>query len=186
MSVQPMSGQQMQKGGYAQNTSGYAKPAQPQQGYGQGPPQQQGYGQGPPQHQGYGQGQQGNTTVIINQPTTLHHNPMQPHPLRTWSTGLCGCMEDCGGCLFALFCPFYYGCVVAGKQGHSCWGPCCVPGWPMAFRSHIRGVHSIEGTICTDCLVTTFCGQCALCQMSRELDNVLKGDSKARPANERR
>ncbi|XP_041354323.1 cornifelin homolog B-like [Gigantopelta aegis] len=122
---------------------------------------------------------QQHTTVIINQPMRM--NPMQPHPLRDWSTGLFGCFEDVGDCLFAWFCPLYYCCVLSSKQGDSCWGPCCVPTWPTVFRSHIRGVHSIQGSICNDCMVTNCCGPLALCQMSRELDNILKGNPRALP-----
>ncbi|XP_041354324.1 cornifelin homolog A-like [Gigantopelta aegis] len=127
--------------------------------------------------------QQQQTTVIVNQPINqpMHMNPMQPHPLREWSTGLCGCCEDVGDCFFALCCPTYYTCMLSGKQGDSCWGPCCVPAWTTVFRSHIRGVHSIKGSICNDCMVTNCCGPCAMCQMGRELTNILKGDPRALP-----
>ena len=71
----------------------------PQQGY---PPAQQGY---PPAQPGYPPAQPGypqpvmaqpapmqstNTTVVVTQPTMVLQQGM-----RDWSTGLCGCFEDC-------------------------------------------------------------------------------------------
>ena len=65
----------------------------PQPGY---PPAQAGY---PPPQAGYPQPQPTNfhttnTTVVVNQPQPLILQQGQ----RDWSTGLCGCFEDCYSC----------------------------------------------------------------------------------------
>lgn len=72
----------------------------PQPGY---PPAQAGY---PPPQAGYPQPQPGypqpqpatfqttNTTVVVNQPQPLILQQGQ----RDWSSGLCGCFEDCYSC----------------------------------------------------------------------------------------
>lgn len=45
----------------------------------------------PPHHQ-----QQ--QVVIVNQPGGAGGGTMPKHGTREWSTGLCGCCEDCGSC----------------------------------------------------------------------------------------
>lgn len=38
-----------------------------------------------------------NTTVVVNQAAAPAHKP-----LRSWTTGLCGCFEDCGVCKYEV------------------------------------------------------------------------------------
>ncbi|XP_046855585.1 cornifelin homolog A-like [Xenia sp. Carnegie-2017] len=104
-----------------------------------------------------------NTTVVVQQ---------QPQQVviqgqRNWSTGLCGCFEDVGGCLFALFCPLIHSCVVSGKAGECCCVACCCP---IALRTKIRIRHNIAGSIVDDCCILACCGPLAACQMDRELN----------------
>lgn len=60
----------------------------PQPGY---PPQQAGY---PPPQQYQPTFQTTNTTVVVNQPVPL----ILQQGMRDWSSGLCGCFEDCYSC----------------------------------------------------------------------------------------
>lgn len=60
----------------------------PQPGY---PPQQAGY---PPPQQHQPTFQTTNTTVVVNQPVPL----IMQQGMRDWSSGLCGCFEDCYSC----------------------------------------------------------------------------------------
>jgi hypothetical protein len=69
-------------------------------GYGY-PPAQPGYtqpGYGPPGQQQQQQQQQ--QTVIINQQPTANSNAGQPQNVTEWSSGICGCCEDCSSCEF--------------------------------------------------------------------------------------
>ncbi|XP_055959300.1 cornifelin homolog A-like [Patella vulgata] len=104
-----------------------------------------------------------NTTVIINQQA-----PMRP-ALRQWSSGLFSCFEDGMICALAFFCPECFACHLASQAGESCCLPCCVPGWLVSLRAHIRGRHQIEGSIMSDCCTVGCCYQCAMCQLAREL-----------------
>lgn len=61
----------------------------PQPGY---PPQQAGYP--PPQQHQPSTFQTTNTTVVVNQPVPL----IMQQGMRDWSSGLCGCFEDCYSC----------------------------------------------------------------------------------------
>ena len=61
------------------------------QGYAgqQYPPQQAGYYAQPVVQQ---PSQTSHTTVVVNQ------QAVQRAPIRTWSSGMCGCFDDCGIC----------------------------------------------------------------------------------------
>ncbi|PNH05560.1 Protein PLANT CADMIUM RESISTANCE 3 [Tetrabaena socialis] len=112
-----------------------------------------------------------------------------------WSTGLCNCCADPGGCgtCFCSFCcaPCQYGKNVERIPasevycGSNCCGAgCCfcllglmsfVPGVGlscfvhMGARNYIRMKYGIPGNGCSDCATTWCCIPCALCQESREL-----------------
>ncbi|KAK6168918.1 hypothetical protein SNE40_020074 [Patella caerulea] len=92
---------------------------------------------------------------------------------RPWSSDLMGCMSDIGpSCLMATFCGPCFFCYLSTKIGENCCVPGCVPGGIIAIRTKIRTQLGIEGTICGDCFTMSFCGVCALCQMTRELQNT--------------
>ncbi|KAL3882244.1 hypothetical protein ACJMK2_028606 [Sinanodonta woodiana] len=91
---------------------------------------------------------------------------------REWSTGLFDCFSDCGTCLMGYFCLPCTMCTIASKQGDCACMPFCVPGAMVALRARIRTLGGIRGSICNDCLVMSFCGGCAVCQLHRELNNM--------------
>ena len=68
--------------GYPMTQPGYPQPGYPQPGYPQ-----------PVMAQPIGQ-QQTNTTIVVTQPSLV----VQQQRMRDWSTGLCGCFEDCYSC----------------------------------------------------------------------------------------
>ncbi|KAM4651457.1 cornifelin homolog [Discoglossus pictus] len=85
-----------------------------------------------------------------------------------WSTELMDCCSDMGICLCGTFCTGCLACKVATDFGECC----CLPflgGTILAMRTGIRERYHIPGSICNDCVHLTFCPQCALCQMAREL-----------------
>ncbi|MCL7043912.1 hypothetical protein MKW94_005391 [Papaver nudicaule] len=118
-------------------------------------------------------------------------NPPQPRPqlrsqpLVAWSTGLCGCFDDCSNCWLTCCCP----CITFGQVSEildrgssSCGvngalytliavltGCSCI--YSCMYRNKFRKNYNLEGNSCTDCLIHCFCEQCALCQEYRELKN---------------
>ncbi|KAL3697318.1 hypothetical protein R1sor_011394 [Riccia sorocarpa] len=104
--------------------------------------------------------------------------------LGAWTTGLCGCCQDCASCFVGHWCP----CVLVGKnveaidEGRtSCatggmiffllqfTGVCCV--YTCLYRKSLRETYGIPGgpveDFCTDC----WCLCCSICQVYRELEH---------------
>ncbi|CAN6235257.1 unnamed protein product [Urochloa humidicola] len=100
-----------------------------------------------------------------------------------WSSGLCDCFDDVGGCCLTFFCP----CVTFGRiagivdQGAT---SCCASGalyfllsaatglgclYSCCYRSKLRSQYALTETPCADCCVHLCCEACALCQEYREL-----------------
>ncbi|XP_048527365.1 cell number regulator 2-like [Triticum urartu] len=101
----------------------------------------------------------------------------------SWSSGLCGCFDDVGGCCLTFFCP----CVTFGRiaaivdKGDT---SCCLSGtgylllnwfaglgclYSCYYRSKLREQYGLQEKPCPDCCVHMFCEACALCQEYREL-----------------
>ncbi|XP_045196757.1 placenta-specific gene 8 protein-like [Mercenaria mercenaria] len=89
---------------------------------------------------------------------------------RDWSSGICDCMQDATNCVMVAFCAPCVQCQIATRMGENVCVPFCVPGAMIALRQRLRTLGGIQGTLCGDCLVFAVCGQCALCQMKREMD----------------
>ncbi|XP_013380485.1 placenta-specific gene 8 protein-like isoform X2 [Lingula anatina] len=109
-------------------------------------------------------------TVVMIQ----REEPVQiPQNVRPWSSGLCGCFEDCGSCIWATFCIMSLLCTLAARLRETC----CIPyfygqmGVAM-LRLKLRTMYGIQGSICGDICATTWCLPCVACQMSRELDTL--------------
>ncbi|XP_048553811.1 cell number regulator 2-like [Triticum urartu] len=103
-----------------------------------------------------------------------------------WSTGLCGCCDDVGGC-FLTWC---FPCITFGRiaeivdEGEI---PCCASGslyvlmcmttglgmglYSCFYRYKLRRAYGLAEKPCADCCVHFFCGACALCQEYREVKN---------------
>ncbi|XP_071962496.1 placenta-specific gene 8 protein-like isoform X2 [Antedon mediterranea] len=115
------------------------------------------------------------TTVVTHQPGVVQSQVVVQVTERDWSTSLCGCFEDIGSCLCGWFCGPCFACQVSAKAGEHCCAPCCVPAAMIAIRMKVRTRLNIQGSLCNDCILETFCGPCSACQISREIDNSCNG-----------
>ncbi|KAJ7933158.1 PLAC8-domain-containing protein [Mycena leptocephala] len=94
--------------------------------------------------------------------------PLDSNSKREWSYGLCGCIDECGTCCYACWCP----CIVHGKNkqrlshladtgfpdpdgGACCSGSC----WGHCLLTSLIG----------DCCTSFCCHPCDLVQVSREI-----------------
>jgi len=115
----------------------------------------------------------------------LHHNQKK---LRPWKSGLCKCHKNTKHCLLQLALgPIYQGCQ-AERVGEDFFTGCCMGsifGLPISclpclgmsvmisIRSKVRERHNIVGAICDDWVLYLCClGNCASCQLYRELDEL--------------
>jgi len=91
---------------------------------------------------------------------------------QNWSSGMCGCFDDCMSCLCVTFCCPFYACYMSSHLREYCCVPWCVG--PIPMRQKIRMMRGIRGSICEDCLVFYFpcTSLCALCQMAREMKHA--------------
>ncbi|CAF3229434.1 unnamed protein product [Rotaria socialis] len=98
-----------------------------------------------------------------------------------WNEELCDCFDDCGTCCYGYWCaPCLFGSNAEKIDGKNCCLMCCLYGvlahfylcWvPHYFeRQNLREKYNLEANpSCGDCLTTSFCGPCALCQEAREM-----------------
>ncbi|KAK3749103.1 hypothetical protein RRG08_034075 [Elysia crispata] len=100
------------------------------------------------------------TTVVVQQ-------PMQQQPMRDWNYGLFECFDDLKICCCGTFCGLCLACQVAGDMGESMCVPLCLP--TIVMRTKWRADNKIQGSMMKDCLIESFCGACALCQLAREV-----------------
>uniref|UniRef100_A0A672LIT1 Cornifelin homolog A-like n=1 Tax=Sinocyclocheilus grahami TaxID=75366 RepID=A0A672LIT1_SINGR len=106
------------------------------------------------------------------------HQPrpfVMAHTSNQWSSGICDCCQDVPECCFSFWCFPCFACATARKHGECLCLPLldgfgCIPPITMAMRVSVRTRYGIQGTICKDCVYSTFCGVCAWCQMSREMN----------------
>ncbi|XP_076613809.1 placenta-specific gene 8 protein-like [Chaetodon auriga] len=95
--------------------------------------------------------------AVTNQPAKFKPSDFQ--------TGLCDMCEDCEICCRTVWCYPCVGCCIASDMKE-----CCLCGMGMSIRSVYRTRHNIKGSLCNDCLVTSFCALCATCQLKRDID----------------
>lgn len=121
----------------------------------------------------YGVGDQGGMNqqvVIMNQPGRVEQPSFDG--VRDWSTGLCGCFEDCCSCAYAWFCYPCFTCTLAESMNECMCGPfCCGRAFVIPMRTKIRTMYKIKGSICKDICITMCCEFCAATQMYREIRN---------------
>jgi len=111
--------------------------------------------------------QQQQQVVVVQQPGKT------TQPLREWSTGMCGCFEDCCSCIYAFFCFPCFTCTLASEMNECALGPfCCGRMFLIPMRTKVRTLYNIQGSICKDICAMTFCDFCVTLQMHRELKNM--------------
>ncbi|RUS84720.1 hypothetical protein EGW08_007507 [Elysia chlorotica] len=92
--------------------------------------------------------------------------------VRDWDTGLFHCGDDIPICLCGIFCGLCLTCKVSQDMDESALVACCVP-LPVAFlRTKYRTHQNIPGSILKDCLLSSFCGPCTLCQLARDVNTT--------------
>ncbi|XP_025098755.1 placenta-specific gene 8 protein-like [Pomacea canaliculata] len=89
-----------------------------------------------------------------------------------WSSGLCACCKDCGSGCCACWCMPCMLCKLATRMNECFLLPCLVPCALVPMRTKLRAVGDIKGSICQDFMAVSCCYPCAVCQMSRELDQM--------------
>ncbi|KXJ15112.1 cornifelin homolog [Exaiptasia diaphana] len=102
------------------------------------------------------------TTVVVQQSGTVAY--------RDWNSSLFSCFDDIGSCLIGFLCPCILTIQVSQRMGEGCCFACCCQGAPLALRAKLRTEQHIQGSLCNDAIIMNFCGVCAMCQMSRELN----------------
>ncbi|KAL7847014.1 hypothetical protein SRHO_G00219940 [Serrasalmus rhombeus] len=88
-----------------------------------------------------------------------------PYARSEFQTGLFECCDDCCTCIYGYFCLSCLGCTIARDMGE-----CCLCGLGMPIRSVYRTKYNIEGSLCKDFMITSFCLPCATCQLKRDID----------------
>ncbi|EAY10804.1 putative Cys-rich domain containing protein [Trichomonas vaginalis G3] len=90
-----------------------------------------------------------------------------------YSGGMFGCFQDCQICLLGLFCfPCLNSCNWARSRGEEC--TLChllMVVHPYWVRKNVMRKVGQNDNDCMDCLCTTFCMPCVVCQDSRALKN---------------
>lgn len=106
---------------------------------------------------------------MTHQTTVIVQNSPPRYGPRDWNTGLFDCTDDLSLCLCGLFCGLCLTCKVSQDMGESLCVPICLP-LPLAIlRTKWRTEQNIQGSIMEDCLMNSFCGACAVCQLAREV-----------------
>ncbi|TGZ56100.1 hypothetical protein CRM22_010192 [Opisthorchis felineus] len=105
-----------------------------------------------------------------------HHGPIiiQPKqiPFRDWHDGLFGCRNDWKSCLYVTFCTPCYICYMYERYGECLLGSLVTPASVMMLRTFHRGRERIYGSLFKDCLHSTLCPWCVLCQLDRDMKYV--------------
>ncbi|TRZ00254.1 hypothetical protein DNTS_003710 [Danionella cerebrum] len=92
-----------------------------------------------------------------------------------WGSGVCDCTDDVSECCFACWCYWCFACIQSRNYGEPLCFPLLdmcggvIPPITMSIRSSMRQRYGIQGSMCDDCVMTTFCRPCVWCQMSREM-----------------
>ncbi|KAK2828013.1 hypothetical protein Q5P01_019047 [Channa striata] len=113
------------------------------------------------------------STMVVRQPQPV----MVAQSSQEWGSGICDCCDDVPECCFAFWCLPCFTCVTAKKYGECLCLPLldyllvggCIPAITMSMRVSMRQRYGIRGSMCNDCVHSTFCGACVWCQMSREM-----------------
>ncbi|CAF1097836.1 unnamed protein product [Adineta steineri] len=125
-----------------------------------------------------------------NQTENINNAIDQAKAGRPWKESLFGCFDDIGICFWGFCCPASsFGRNAEKIDGSSCVGCCaaycvlahCSLCWVPHFmkRKVLRQKYLLKEEPCHDCLVTAFCGPCAICQEARELKS--RGGAQGRP-----
>ncbi|XP_030293044.1 cornifelin homolog B [Sparus aurata] len=111
------------------------------------------------------------STFVVQQPRPV----MVAQNSDEWGSGICDCCEDVPQCCFAFWCCPCFACITTRDYGECLCLPLLeifgglIPPITMSMRVSMRQRYGIRGTMCRDCVYSTFCTSCSWCQMSREM-----------------
>uniref|UniRef100_A0A4W6CHF5 Plac8 onzin related protein 2 n=1 Tax=Lates calcarifer TaxID=8187 RepID=A0A4W6CHF5_LATCA len=91
-----------------------------------------------------------------------------------WSSEICDCCRDARQCCCVFWCCPCFACKTTKEFGQCLCLPLldvlgCVHPITMSMRVSVRHRYGIRGTLCTDCLCSTFCLPCVWGQISTEM-----------------
>ncbi|XP_022625114.1 cornifelin homolog B-like [Seriola dumerili] len=91
-----------------------------------------------------------------------------------WTSGICDCCHDMKQCCCAFWCCPCFACKTTKEFGQCLCLPLldvcgCVRPITMSMRVSVRHRYGIRGSLCSDCLCSTFCPPCVWCQISTEM-----------------
>ncbi|XP_054481443.1 cornifelin homolog B-like [Anoplopoma fimbria] len=91
-----------------------------------------------------------------------------------WTSGICDCCLDMKDCCLAFWCCPCFACRTSRRLGQCLCLPLldvcgCVRPITMSMRVSIRQRYGIRGSLCRDCLCSSFCPSCVWCQITREI-----------------
>ncbi|KAM4545459.1 cornifelin homolog B [Odontesthes bonariensis] len=111
------------------------------------------------------------TKMVVTQPQPV----MEARDSDEWGSGICDCFEDIPQCCFAFWCCPCFACFTSRDYGEPLCLPLLeifsglIPAITMSMRVSMRQRYGIRGSMCMDCVYSTFCAGCTWCQMSREI-----------------
>ncbi|KAK1882808.1 Cornifelin like B [Dissostichus eleginoides] len=93
-----------------------------------------------------------------------------------WASGVCDCCQDKRQCCLWFWCCPCSACRLSKSLGQCLCLPLldvcgCVRPISFSMRVLVRQRYGIRGTMCRDCLCSTFCVPCVWCQISREVSD---------------
>ncbi|XP_037391371.1 cornifelin homolog B-like [Pygocentrus nattereri] len=94
--------------------------------------------------------------------------------LSQWSSGIFDFYNNVPECCYSFWCLPCIACSTAKNHGECFWLPLLefgfIPPITLSMRTSVRERYHIEGSICNDCVYSSFCCPCVWCQMSREIN----------------
>uniref|UniRef100_A0A8D0D648 Plac8 onzin related protein 2 n=1 Tax=Sander lucioperca TaxID=283035 RepID=A0A8D0D648_SANLU len=87
---------------------------------------------------------------------------------------ICSAVPLMALCCFAFWCCPCFACRTTKQFGQCLCLPLldvfgCIRPITMSMRVSVRQHYGIKGSLCSDCLCSTFCVPCVWCQMAREM-----------------
>ncbi|XP_062391658.1 cornifelin homolog [Sardina pilchardus] len=128
------------------------------------------------------------SNVVVMQQPQHQVQPVVMVRSDVWSTDIFDCFDDMSVCCCACFCLPCFACMTTGNFDEfcglpcfdiTCWASmvtlgigylyCCVPPGALSIRYGVRKQYGIQGALCSDCVLVTFCNACSWCQVAREI-----------------
>ncbi|KAM9728817.1 cornifelin homolog B [Menidia menidia] len=110
--------------------------------------------------------------MVVRQPQPV----MEAQDSDEWGSEICDCCDDIPQCCFAFWCCPCFACITSRKYDEPLCLPLLdvfsgfIPAITMSTRVSMRHRYGIRGTMCRDCVYSTFCAPCSWCQMAREIE----------------